>query len=229
MITIVLDKALDKEVFKDFWGFSAEGADFGERGIKRIHPTISESNADEYVDSYYKEHGEKLEHARQELQDMLNTTSVAYFNAVSRVFGVDYSGTPYTGSLSIFDCNPRYVDEKKFQVFYQRDLLGKLEIAYHEILHFVFFEHALKTCPHVVGELDVNGGAYWALSEICNVIILNRPDFQNILKREEHMFYPMLKSFVEPVTDLYTQHSDNFCEFLQASLSYLNAERAKQA
>lgn len=228
MINIILDKELDKEVFKDFWGFSTEGADFGERGIKRIHPTITESGADEYIDTYYNGHAEKLEDARQELQDALNGTAVEYFDAVSKVFGVSYSDIQYTGSLSIFDCNPRYVDDKKFQVFYKRDLLGKLEVAYHEVLHFAFFEHARRTCLQMVDGFDANGGSYWALSEIFNVIILNRPDFQNILKREEQMFYPMLRHFVDPVRNLYAQHSGDFCEFLRTSISYLDVERVRQ-
>lgn len=228
MINIILDKELDKEVFKDFWGFSTEGVDFGERGIKRIHPTITEDGADEYIDTYYSTHLDKLENARQELQDALKGTAVEYFDAISKVFGTSYSDVQYTGLLSIFDCNPRYVDDRKFQVFYQRDLLGKLEVAYHEVLHFAFFEHARRTCPQVINELDANGGSYWALSEIFNVIILNRPDFQNILRREEQMFYPMLRHFVDPVRDLYTQNSDDFCKFLRVSLSYLDAERARE-
>jgi len=229
MITIGLNKKLDKEVFRDFWGFSVEGADFGDRGIKRVHPTITRKTAMQYIDTYYVAHANELVAAQRELQDALDRTSKEYFSAVAGVFGDDYSSAQYMGLLSIFDCNPRYVDQKKFQVFYQRDMLGKLEVVYHEVLHFMFFGHAARVCPDIVSELDTNGGPYWALSEIFNVIILNRPEFQQILHREEQMFYPMLKNYVEPIRALHERYADDFCGFLRAALTYLQKERAKHA
>gem|GEM_PF-1482903 len=225
MITILINKELDKEVFKDFWGFSAGGADFGAR-IKQIHPDITEENADTYIDRYYEEHAAELISAQKELQETINHTSPEYFAAISEVFGKDYSDQTYTGMFSIFDCNPRYVDKKEFQVFYKRDVLGKLEVAYHEVLHFVFFEHAAHTCPSVVGTLDTNGGSYWALSELFNVLILNKPTFQKILQREEKMFYSMLAPYLEPIRTMFEIRKD-FCGFLSNSLTYLEEKRGE--
>jgi hypothetical protein len=225
MITIELDKKLDNQVFSDFWGLTIGGADFGERGIARVHPKITEENANEYIDSFYAEHADELEAARAELQTEVDTTAPKFLAAVTALFGPKVEEPSFTGKLSIFDCNPRFVDTQSFQVFYQRDLLGKLEVVFHESMHFLFFAYAQRTCPEVVTGLDVNGGSYWALSEILNVIFLNRPEFQEILQREEQMFYPMLAEHVEPIRDLYERHPDDMCTFLREALKYLDSQK----
>jgi len=225
MITISLNKTFDKEVFQDFWGFCAEGADFGEHGIKRVHPMITEQNFESYIDAYYEQNKIELASVRKELQSAVNASSEEYFSDVTKVFGKDYSDTTYTGLLSIFDCNPRYIDEKRFQVFYKRDLLGKLGVIYHEVLHFTFFEYAKSTCPEIVDTLDTDGGSFWALSEIFNLIILNQPIFQKVLKREEKMFYPMLADYVDPICKIYNENKEDFCRFLSIALTYLEDKR----
>lgn len=225
MINISIDKEFDKEVFLDFWGFTTEGADFSEHGIKKIHPDITKQNYETYINNFYTNNEQDILNSKKELEQMVSKTYDAYFGAIHNVLGKDYSNHTYTGLLSIFDCNPRYLDEKRFQVFYKRDTLGKLGVVYHEILHFAFFEHASICCSSVVKILNPNVGAYWALSEIFNIIILNTPPFQNVLKREEQIFYPTLKKHVDPIKKLLAENQTDFCTFLTTSLSYLNAAK----
>ena len=223
MINISINKEFDKEVFSDFWGFSVGGVDFSKNGIKKIHPKITKQNHKKYIDDFYTNNKQVVLDSKNELEYSVNKTQDAYFKAIYDVFGKDYSGHSYTCLLSIFDCNPRYIEEKQFQVFFKRDVSGKLGVVYHEILHFAFFEHAGTHCSSVVETLNSNEGSYWALSEIFNVIILNTSPLQDILKREEQVFYPMLAPHVEPIKKLFMENRVDFCTFLSASLSYLES------
>lgn len=225
MINISINKEFDKEVFSDFWGFSVGGVDFGKNGIEKIHPKITNQNYKKYIDNFYIDNKQAIFDSKNELERIVNKTQDAYFKAIYDVFGKDYSGRSYTCLLSIFDCNPRYVEEKRFHVFYERDTIGKLGVVYHEISHFAFFEHAKTHCSSVVETFNPNEGSYWALSEIFNIIILNTSPFQDILKHEEHLFYPMLTLHVDPIKKLFEENCTDFCAFLSVSLFYLETAK----
>src|SRR3989344_681093 len=77
------------------------------------------------------------------------------------------------GYVSIFDCNPRFVDDKSFQVFYKKSGSDKLRVCFHEITHFAFFDYFEKLFPAEYRSLDRNSGVLWELSEVINVILLN--------------------------------------------------------
>ncbi len=217
MITIAIDKNLDKEVYLDFADFAVAGMDFGAR-IRRDHPAVTLENHEQYITDFYKKNDTLLRSAVRELQSHLDQTQADFFAAAEAVYHEDYSGRTFTGVLSIFDCNPRYPERELFQICYQRDLLGKGEVAYHEVMHFLFFRYCTEHCADVIAGYDQNSGPYWELSEIWNVIILNEPAFQNILKREEHMFYPHLEAALPKAKQVWTE-SGSVREFVVKMLS----------
>lgn len=204
MITIGINQNLDKEVYLDFADFAVAGMDFGAR-IRRDHPTVTRENYEQYITDFYKKNDTLLQSAVAELQSHLDQTQAEFFAAAQAVYQKDYSNQVFTGALSIFDCNPRYPERNLFQVYSQRDLLGKGEVAFHEVMHFLFFHYCAEHCADVIAGYDQNSGPYWELSEIWNVIILNEPAFQNILKREEHMFYPHLEAALPQARKIWTE------------------------
>jgi len=139
MIEIILDKNLDKEVFYDFADFSIAGVDFGGK-IKKDHPSITNENYKKYIDNFYQANYELMKLSIQELQNKIYSTQSDFFLATKNVFKKDYSDKKFTGALSIFDCNPRYLEKNLFQIYFRRDLLGKIEVSYHETMHFLFFQ-----------------------------------------------------------------------------------------
>lgn len=221
MITIKLDQELDEEMYDDFSSLVIGGVDFGKM-ITRTHPSITRDNNREYITSFYEANQAILETNIRELQGAIDATSTEFFSSVQGIFGDDFSRNEYTGCLSIFDCNPRFVDKNLFQVFYQRDSLGKIEVTYHEVLHFAFFEYCEKHCPGVVAGMSVNGGVYWELSELVNVIILNQPAFQSILKRPEMLFYPSLEKTLPKISTLWDEHSKDLPRFVEKGLRMLS-------
>ena len=220
MIEVIFDKELDKEVYLDFADFSMAGADFGAR-IRQDHPEINHENFAAYVDRFYEANREELDRSADELRRKLNETQQAFFSAAREVFGVDYSNLKSVGVLSIFDCNPRYPEKNLFQVYYRRDLLGKMEVAYHETLHFMFFRFCSEECADIIGDRDPNQGVYWELSELFNVIILNQPVFRGILKREELLFYPDLSDKLVVLKGLWVKREGNVRAFVADALQEL--------
>lgn len=152
---------------------------------------------------------------------MLNKKQNIFFKAAENLFKMDFSNNLYTGFISIFNCNPRYFETKSFQIFYQKTVLEKLEVAFHESLHFTFFEYYDKFIEIKSKKLDYNSGKLWELSEIFNVIILNQKEFRDILEREEKLFYPELANKLIIIKNIWNENHGNIKNFIIKSLDIL--------
>lgn len=226
MIRIELDQRADLETYGDFSNLTVGGADFGKR-IRATHPAITAENFQEYIRAYYQDNEGLLARGVRELQDAVDATSQGFFAAAREFFNEDYSQNAYVGALSIFDCNPRFVETQSFQVFFQRDLSGKVGVAYHEILHFVFFDYCERHCADAVRGRSSNGGSYWELSEILNVILLNQPAFQAIVGRPEKLFYPALAEIFPEIEKIWNDRSD-MESFVEESLRVLDESKLQE-
>jgi len=221
MIKIGLNIELDYQVYAEFHDINVSGVDFGLR-IKKDHPDINLKNYKKYIDEFYKENRAAIEISTSELSGNINQKSDLYFTAIKKYFGLDYSKENYKSYISIFDCNPRFVDDKSFQVFYKQNNLDKIEVCFHEITHFAFFDYFEKLLPAEYESLDRNSGVLWELSEIINVILLNEPEFRNILQKEEKLFYPNLENKLIAINGIWDGSSKRLDRnFVQKSLSYL--------
>jgi hypothetical protein len=217
MISIELNKKLDYKVYKDFWNFSTAGADFAAL-IKKDHPLITPENAERYIDSFYNENITVLEQSRDDLIDALQNKQKEFFNAVKSLFKTDVSDTSYKGYVSIFNCNPRFVETNEFQIFYKRSTEDKLTVVFHEILHFAFFKYCDNNFTEKIKDVDKNSGKLWELSEIFNVIVLNTPQFANITGREEKLFYPQLNEKLVQAKILWKSANGDVCKFIDNSI-----------
>lgn len=127
----------------------------------------------------------------------------------------DYSKENYTCYLSIFNCNPRYLENKSFQVYYKRSHNMRKEVVAHELTHFAFYDFC-----HGLGIKDENN--LWELSEIFNVIFLNLPTIQKAIGAEELLFYPNLKDKLEKIKQIWAKQPDAE-KFIEKSLRYLQS------
>ncbi|MCX6787255.1 MAG: hypothetical protein NTY93_01880 [Candidatus Kaiserbacteria bacterium] len=206
---IELNKQLDKDVYQSFRDAVVGGADFGKK-IRDEHPDITKENYSEYIDTFYAGNSEKLENARKDTELCFEEIKDALFLELQKYFGKDYSEENYTCYLSIFNCNPRYLETKSFQVYYQRSHTMRKEVIAHELTHFTFYDFC-----HELGIED--GKELWELSEIFNAIFLNLPPLQSTIGAEELLFYPNLKDKLEEIKQIWTKHPDAK-DFIEASL-----------
>ena len=202
MISIETNKDLDIEAYSDFKDFSIGGVDFG-KIIRNDHPLINSENSGDYIDSFYSNHSDDIDHSMIELRNALKDKEGNFKKYIQNIFGDSALGKSYTGYLSIFNCNPRYLENRKFQIFYKKDLLSKLEVCFHEVLHFQFFDYCDNQLRVETSSLDKNSGVLWELSEILNVILMNEPKFRLFFDREERLFYPALKNKLEIVNNIW--------------------------
>jgi hypothetical protein len=216
MIKISLNKELDYEVYTDFWDFSMAGANFGEK-IKKDHPNINLENYKKYIDDFYVKNQSELLEKQNEINKLLISKQNNFITELKNIFDIDFSNKTYNGYLSIFNCNPRYLDTETFQIYFKKDLLDMLEVAFHESLHFSFFEYLSKHFSEKIQKFDKNSGILWELSEIINVIILNLPPFIKILEREEMLFYPELKEKLDKAKKIWVS-SKNIKDFINTYL-----------
>jgi len=197
-VKILLNKQLDKEVYLDFRESVVGGVDFGEK-IKRGHPLITIENHSEYIDSLYRKNQNELEAIRKETEKCFTDIEKPLFNELQKYFGNDFSKKGYICYLSIFDCNPRFLENKTFQVFYKRPYNLRKEVIAHELTHFAFYDFC--------GRLKIKSdSALWELSEIFNVLFLNLPTIRAAIGAEELLFYPDLKEKLEAVKLIWEKH-----------------------
>ena len=214
MIFIELNKKLDYETYKDFHDFNIAGADFAVL-IKNDHPLISPDNSERYIDNFYNENAKVLQQSCDDLIGALRDKQAGFFDALKLLFKTDFSSNLYKGYISIFNCNPRFVEKKEFQVFYKRSIEDKLGVVFHEILHFAFFEYCDKNFTEKVGGLDKNSGKLWELSEIFNVIVLNTPHFKSVVGREEKLFYTQLNEKLDTAKGVWESVGGDVHKFIE--------------
>jgi hypothetical protein len=211
---IELNKDLDKEVYLTFNDAVFCGADFGKK-ICDFHPTITKENHSEYIDVFYKQNEREILETLAETQKCFSDIKEAVFSQLLDYFNFDYSNQDYTCYLSIFDCNPRYLETKTFQVFYKRSFAMRKEVIVHELTHFAFYDFC-KT-------LDLKEDqALWELSEIFNVIFLNLEPIRSAIGEEELLFYPDLKEKLDAVRRIWDRKLSPK-EFISESLDFLRS------
>lgn len=213
---IELNKQLDKEVYIAFRDAVVDGADFGKK-IRDEHPDITKENYSGYIDDFYKMHSSELEDVRKDTELCFDEIKETLFSELQKYFGKDYREENYACYLSIFDCNPRYLESKSFQAYYQRSHNMRKEVVAHELTHFAFYDFCLS-----IGIEDSK--QLWELSEIFNVIFLNLPPLQSAIGAEELLFYPELKNKLEEIKQIWTKHPDAK-DFIESSFLYLQTRK----
>lgn len=197
MMKISLNIKLDKEVYENFREGSVGGVDFGKK-IRDAHPNISLENHNEYIDRFYADHSKELDAVVLETQVCFQEIESPLFTELKKYFGRDFNKNEYTCHLSIFDCNPRYIETKTFQVYYKRPKNLRKEVIAHELTHFAFYDFCFE-----LGLKDDK--KLWELSEIFNVIFLNLPSIREVIGAEEKLFYPDLKEKLWKVKQIWNE------------------------
>lgn len=210
-----LNKQLDNEVYLDFYDAIVGGVDFGKK-IRDDHPNITKENYIEYIDNFYVSNKDELRSILKDTELCFDEIKSPLFLELKKYFGQDYSKENYTCYLSIFNCNPRYLENKSFQVYYKRSHDMRKEVIAHELTHFAFYDFCKG-----LGIKDDNN--LWELSEIFNVIFLNLPSIQNAIGAEELLFYPELKDKLEKIKQIWVKQP-NAEQFIILSLQHLQSE-----
>lgn len=222
-----LNKTLDKEVCFAFLNHKKGGLDFG-KDIVKVHPSLAsvkdlwtdeqKQAIGQYVDQFYQKHQNQLEKARQEFEKEWKEKASKFFKAIDQVFNqYPWPKGPYFGYISIFPCGPRFLKEKSFQVFYLRR--PRLRPVSHEVLHFLFYDYIEKNFP----KENSSSEAVWVLSEIVNTLILDSPQFREIIGVSHLHPYSAQKELLARLKPLWQEN--NLRSFLKKSFPLVKASK----
>lgn len=90
----------------------------------------------EDVDKFYSENKGELERFSVQAKKDWGGVSPAFFDEVAKLFKQHpWPKGEYIGFISMFDCNPRFLNNKTFQVCYKHEP-GSNFVTAHELLHF---------------------------------------------------------------------------------------------
>lgn len=217
-IKFKLNKTLDKKMAFEFLNIKQGGVDFS-RGIIDVHPElkiIKEIKDDKqkkklinrHFDFFYKKHITYLKNQTVRFNKEWIKSEIKFFNKTKKIFKNNpWPKGKYIGYLSIIDCNPRFLKDKTFQIFYFHPQ-GIIYVTMHELLHFIFYEYAIKKHYKTFKKLNTETGIFWDLAEIFNAIILSLPEFIKLHKQKNIFSYPQHKKYLPKLKKLWQETKD---------------------
>ena len=162
------------------------GIDFGKEKIIDIYPELAKAKEvtgqerrvliADFTKKYYSEHKTELDAKLREIREEWELVASSYFSGVDQIFNnPTWPHGDYICYLSIFNCNPRFLETKSFQVYQGLSDRTNYIIA-HEMLHFIFFDYLDKDEQDLKNTQDEH--RIWLLSEWFNDLMLNLPVFK---------------------------------------------------
>lgn len=216
-IKFKLNKSLDKELANKFLFLKGGGIDFG-RGIIEDHPELAfvkdvnqkkkrERLISEYVDCFYKTHLSKLCNIVHKFNNKWKKREKEFLNSVAKIFrNHPWPKGKYIGYLSIFDCNPRNLKDKTFQIYYKHPA-GVVYVTAHELLHFIFYDYFKKKFKKDFKKISEE--KLWKISEIFNSVLFSFKPFSRFAPNKLKRFdYPAFKKEIKRTKKIWETSKD---------------------
>lgn len=208
-----LNLELDKQMISAFLSHCSGGVDFG-RGIRMEHDALRAISADdkaligEYCEKFYERNDSKLRERLVEFQKSWAHVNLPFFEQTLRIFkGARFPDGEYQGYLSIIDCNPRFLHNCTFQIYWRKP--APVSTIAHELMHFMFFHYARSRHPRLFAALDPDAdNVFWALSELFNNVVLDLPQFVSALGLAGEIPYPGHAELLQPMRKIWESCSD---------------------
>lgn len=224
-VNFEINKDMDYWVLEEFLTFNPE--DNFSNNILLSYPKLKEAeklNKDSknlffknYVDQLYIDNEIKLVDIKEKTQKSWDLIEGIFLEKVQNLFnGHPWPDGAYVGFLSLFNCNPRFLDNKTFQVYYKHPE-GLVYVSAHEMLHFMFYDYLEKN-PDLTK--NVSESVVWDLSEIFNVVVLERPEFVEIIGNSRPRPYEKHETQITKFREL-IKNSENIDSFIKASVRLL--------
>jgi hypothetical protein len=212
-----LNKVLDKNMALEFLNIDIAGVDFSQgvigphlklKGVKNKTKIERKAIINDYFDNFYNRYRKELLEKVEVFRKDWLCVKDKFTEQVDKIFkNPELPKGKYIAYLSIINCNPRFLDEKTFQIFFKHKA-GSNYIAMHELLHFFFYDYADKNYSKIFSKLDKNNGIYWDLAEIFNAVILDLPEFITIHKNTNNNPYLAHKKHIKFMRRLWEDNLD---------------------
>lgn len=191
------------------------------------HPFLEEIGSDEaavrkYIVEFYKESRLALTQQVKRFTSEWSPVQQGFLFAVQELFkGVPFPLGRYVGFVSVINRNPRFLEDKTFQIYWKtKDARG---LVAHELLHFIFYAYCEEHFPDLVSALDPNNGLWWDVAELFNNVILSSQQFVELLGSWDPP-YPNHVALFPEAQRLYRE-SEGVDDFIGKLFSYVKRER----
>ena len=192
-IKFKIDPKKDISTFFDFLKDAKydEGRNF-EWAILKHHPYFKKFNGEidkkivkDFVFKYYSKNKKAIEKNIITHENNWKKIEKDFFKLAHDLFlDTKWPKGKYIAYTTMWSMYPRFLDDKTFQIpaISKKKKVASFIIA-HEMLHFIFYEYFLnKYKKYKSHKYDF---FVWHVSEIFNVIIMNRLEWQKILKNKD--------------------------------------------
>ena len=224
-LNFLISPQRDLEVFKGF----LKSADFFdnetylEKGFFDLYPALEdviksedgnqfpEKEVFNFVKNIYKKEkgiGQRVDDIKGEWIKI----EELFFKKTDKIFkGHGWPEGNYFAYATIWGIYPRYLESKEFTFPYSTTDNDALRVVMHEMLHFIFYDYALKKHPERFENLDTRRGLFWDLSEIFNAVILYNPIFIELHGKEKlskNSIHPEHEKHLEFFKNLWEEERD---------------------
>ena len=146
-------------------------------------------------------------------EKLWDSISEEFYIITNNLFGgYEWPKGDYIGFISAFNGNPRFLKNKTFQVYYKH-FAGPVYVTVHEMLHFIFYDYALKKHTDLFKNKDTESGIFWDIAEIFNAVILHEPEFIKIHGLKKVLCYPEHEKIVTKARKIWRKEN-NIDEFI---------------
>ena len=189
------------------------------------YPNLKEDELNDAVSSIYQSRENELRKVREEAQRKWDEVEEKVLKEFSNILQKEWKLETIPGGISLLPFSTRDLKEKRFDVYFKKDIQSILKTTTHELFHFIYFDKWKEIFPNTsIEEMDYPNPT-WALSEIALPIMLNNSKVKNILGIE-FKSYPMFEneeyegeSIVLHIKKIYQENGIE--DFLKKSYEYI--------
>lgn len=220
-----LDKEVDKFMASKFLDYRIGTVDYSD-GVWGPHPSLKGVTGkdiymiDEYFNKFYSNNLLLLNNLVESFTQEWDKIEKKYLKKCTDFFnGFTFPSGDYIGYVSIINCNPRFLETCSFQLFYKSK--SCVPTTAHELMHFIFYSYITRNSTKAKKDEIESSGAWWLTSEIFNNVVLDLPEFRELLGgyfEEPHLGH---EEYFESAKKLY-EESANIDEFIDMLYQFVN-------
>ena len=144
----------------------------------------------EFFENYIKNHKKEFEKKVVDFQEEWDRTNDLFMNALSDILEINWPSKNkiFIAYVSPNPICPRDILKRNFDVYIGQTLYEMKRTAFHEILHFLWFEKWKKIFPKTSEKHFDAPYLEWELSEMVPITILNDKTIQEIFSHKPSVY-----------------------------------------
>jgi hypothetical protein len=233
-IRFKLNKQLDKDMALEFLGRGEKGGINFSDSITFYHPELKSiidkdktekiKFIDRYFNKFYTLHNIEFKNYIVKMKVGWKKYEEDFAKELNLIFKNHKKPKgKYIAYLSTFNCNPRFLSNKTYQIFYGHKISPSY-VTMHEILHFFFYDYSINKYPQIFAKLDMNNGIFWELSELFNAVIMSSNNFMNGKYIDIAKPYPAHQKYFEKLKEIWNIKPD-IDNWLIEAYSYISKQK----